>query len=150
MIGLGGGHGLGGENPDYTYNHFSKDLLGFGYWGENYDRTMEMEKEVFAKMSAFADPKAFKLSWKTIEYTMEQFTKFEAKGDSVNLNDKLNILNTALKANGFDAELLLKGKDKFNESFAETNRDKFLGALKAEDYPGTILPSGDMTPLPKK
>jgi RHS repeat-associated protein len=144
VMGLGLGHGFGGENPDYTYNHWSP----VGYWGENYDRTIQMEKEVLAKMSAFSNPKNHKLSWKTIEYTMEQFTKFEATADSSGFSEKIQILNDALKAHKFDVDLSPKGEHAFKKALAERNRDKFLMTLDPEEYVGTILPRGT-APLPK-
>jgi hypothetical protein len=148
-FGLGFGHFVGNENPDWTYNHWSEFALGLGYWGNNFSRTMEMEKETFNKMKDFSNPANFKMSWADIESIMMKFTAFEAHDSSANFNDKLKILDNALARLGFDGiELFKGGGDRFDGIRAAKNRDEFLGLLNPEDYVGTILPRGT-APLPK-
>ncbi len=148
-IGLGIGHGLGAHNPDYTFNHFSTDIIGFGSWSNNETRTTEMEKEVFAKFKQFAKPTNQQNSWASIAWTMGEFTKFNASEEVGNLDQKIAILNDALKYLGYTGiDLRRGGKDGFDAVQAGKNRFDNLHNLKPSDYTGAIVPQG-MAPLPK-
>jgi len=45
----GVGHAVGGENPDYTFNHTATGL-GAGNWKNNEDRTLIAEQQIYAKL----------------------------------------------------------------------------------------------------
>jgi RHS repeat-associated protein len=148
LLSLGIGHGAGGENPDYTYNHFGFPL-GLGWWLNNESRTLQMEKEVFAKMQAYTNPKNQQYSWSAIAYTMKTFNEFKASDSSPDFNDKIAILNKGLKTLGYAGiDLSLGGVDGYDEQLGAKNRGDALNNLKPTDYIGTILPQGT-APLPK-
>jgi RHS repeat-associated protein len=145
---LGIGHGAGGENPDYTYNHFSASLLGFGWWNNNAARTLEMEKEVFQKIKAYSSPKNQQYSWSAVAYTLTTFNEFQAHDSSANFDDKIAILNNGLKTLGYAGiDLSEGGAHGYKAEDGAANRSQALNSLKPADYIGTILPQG-AAPLP--
>jgi len=76
----GVGHGLYGSDPDYTYNHSISTPKGSA-WNTNEARTLQAEKEVFAKMSPWADPSKGR-SFADIEQTLKAFNAIhESEGD---------------------------------------------------------------------
>lgn len=148
LLSLGVGHGAGGENPDYTYYHFSS-TLGLGWWNNNEARTLQMEKEVFAKRQAYSNPKNQQYSWSAIAYTMTIFNEFKASDSSPNFDAKIAILNNGLKALGYSGIKLSRGDaDGYDEGLGAKNRGDAVNGLKPDDYVGTILPQG-AAPLPK-
>ncbi|MRX11728.1 hypothetical protein GJ697_28255 [Pseudoduganella sp. FT25W] len=145
---LGIGHGAGGENPDYTYNHFSGSLLGFGWWNNNAARTLEMEKEVFQKIKAYSNPQNQQYSWSALAYTLTTFNEFQAHDSSANFDDKIAILNKGLKTLGYAGiDLAEGGAHGYKAEDGAANRGQALNNLKPADYIGTILPQG-AAPLP--
>ena len=151
-LGLGTGHLTGGENPDYTYNHFSTDVFGFGPWNTNEARTLEMEKEVFAKLKAYSNPANHQeASVATIAYTLKTFNAMHADFSSDNLKPKIAILNDALKYLGYKGIDMTyeEGVDAYKDGVAKKNREDALNRLNPADYVGTILPRGTAQ-LPKE
>ncbi|PHV04082.1 hypothetical protein CSQ96_27605 [Janthinobacterium sp. BJB412] len=149
-FGLGTGHLTGGENPDYTYNHDVIGLPGDGLWANNESRTLEMEKEVFAKLKTFSNPANHQeSSLDTIAYTLKTFNATHAQFGSANFPEKIAILNSALKYLGYQGIDIAygTGADAYNTSDARKNREDALNKLKPADYVGTILPQG-AAPLP--
>ncbi len=151
-FGLGTGHLTGGENPDFTYNHRSKTIVGTGAWDNNESRTLEMEKEVFAKLKAFSNPTNHQeTSVDTIAYTLKTFNAMHADFSAGNLRPKIAILNDALKYLGYIGINITyeTGSDAYSRKVAEKNRGDSLNGLNPADYIGTILPRGT-APLPEK
>jgi RHS repeat-associated protein len=148
------GHGIYGSNPDYTYNHSTNSPRGGGsVWSTNEARTLEAEKEVFAKMSAWADPsKAKKIE--DIEKTLKDFNKIqESEGDGETTEErqrgyptKIGLLQSALKKLGYTGiDITQAGQKSFNTQTAAQNRTTYLHdkngkALDQKLYRGTILP----------
>ena len=147
--GLGTGHLTGGENPDFTYNHFAIGLFGGGAWDNNESRTLEMEKEVFTKLKSFSNPANHQeSSVDTIAFTLKTFNATHADLRSGNLTTKIAILNDALKYLGYQGiDMTYAKKNAYFREVAEKNRGDALNNLKPSDYIGTILPSGT-APLP--
>jgi len=148
-LGAGTGHFIGGENPDYTYNHFSYGLLGFGFWDNNEARTLEMEKEVFEKLKTFANPTNHQeTTIATIKFTLDSFNRFPAHDSSKNFGEKIAILNKGLQDLHYHGiDMTINGSSKFEKDEASSNRANSLNRLKPSDYIGTILPQG-AEPLP--
>ena len=151
-FGAGTGHFIGGENPDYTYNHFAF-TIGFGSWNVNEARTYEMEKEVFLKLKAFSnDANHQETSVATIKYTLDTFNRFNANAKSDNFPDKIAILNQGLKDLRYDGfDITKPEKDGYEVEITTKNRADSLSRLNPNDYVGTILPQGAAPlPVPKK
>jgi hypothetical protein len=148
--GLGFGHFIGGKNPDYTYNHFSREVPGIGFWNTNEARTLQMEKEVFLKMQSFSNPANAQYSISAIKYTLDAFNSFNASESSGDLAAKIAILNDGLKTLGYKG-IVMKYKNTtagYDPEAAKKNRDESLNRLNPNDYIGTILPQGAAA-LPK-
>jgi RHS repeat-associated protein len=164
---LGIGHGTLGTNPDMTYNHWS---TSYGviptHWNTNEDRTLEMEREVFAELISLkgglnkpnrgADPRdaSFYRRFSTIEPFLREFNSTQANEDTKdaatshdpnrpNFASKVLKLQSALEQLGFkDINLTpRRGVYSYNENIAQTARAKNLDGLKPEDYPGTCIKS---------
>jgi RHS repeat-associated protein len=148
-LGAGTGHFIGGENPDYTYNHFSYGLLGFGSWDNNEARTLEMEKEVFEKLKNFSNSENHQeTTIATIKFTLDSFNRFPAHDTSENFAQKIAILNKGLKdLHYYGIDMTITGSSSFDKEEAASNRANSLNRLKPSDYIGTILPQG-AAPLP--
>lgn len=148
------GHATYGSNPDYTYNHIAPlPVPGAFNWNTNEARTLEAEREVFAKMEAWADPNnAKKVS--DIEQILRNFNSIhesEGNGESTEerqrgYSNKINLLQSALKDLGYaDIDIIQGGLYSFNTGVASDNRkanlhDKNGGKLDQKLYQGTILP----------
>ena len=149
LIGLGIGHALGNHDPDYTYNHFSTNVIGFGSWNNNEARTLEMEKEVFSKLKAFAKPQNQQNNWSSIAWTMTQFNQFNGNEEKRNLGPKIAILNDALKMLGYiGIDMSAAKADGYDVDKAKEYRGKALDSLNPKNYPGTIFPQGT-APIPE-
>lgn len=151
--GYGTGHLFGGENPDYTYNHFS-GFPGLGGWNNNEARTLEMEIEVFNKLGSLATTRGASKGFKKIENILKQFNSFHASDkdiDNGKFAAKIAILNNGLKALGYREIDMSYGSltEGFDVNTAASNRNNALERLNPQDYVGTILPKG-MAALPTK
>lgn len=154
-FGYGIGHGTDDENPDYTYNHFSAPP-GLGFWNTNEARTLEMEKEVYAKITASASPKGSQASISAILKTLNDFNSYHADEDNKEkLKIKIAILNKSLATLGYEGIDMTyslvdaSGENGYNKTLAMQNRAANLIKLRPENYIGTILPLGT-EPLPNK
>lgn len=151
-FGYGIGHALAGENPDYTYNHVALGL-GAGYWGTNEDRTLEAEKEVFAKFAAWGDPSKAK-NFAAIEGILKSFNataEHEKDGTTTEERQrgypqKIQILQTALDNLGYTSiNITQSGAQSFKTQNAADKRNEYLHdkngrPLDQTKYGGTILP----------
>jgi len=136
-------------------------VAGCYNWNNNAARTLEMEKEVFAKLQKFGDSSKAR-SWEEVSVIANEFNHIEEREeDGKNFKDKFKKLNDALAAwqylavnedkstRAIDLSISDKknlGKDRYDRTEAEANRNKNLcdkdgKRLKQDDYPGTILPT---------
>jgi len=143
---VGFGHGGFGSNPDYTYNHTN--------WTTNEARTLEAEKEVFAKMSAWKSPTAIAKTFDQIEDTLKAFNRIpqsEASGATTEerqkgYSEKILMLQLALIKIGYEnIDITQSGAQSFKTGDAANNRADFLRnkdkkLLDQKLYQGTILP----------
>ncbi|MCS0581071.1 DUF6531 domain-containing protein [Massilia pinisoli] len=155
----GFGHGLSGSDPDYTYDDVyagNDPIVRSRLWLVRSDRTLEMEKEVFEKLSALPHSGTAQ-TWAKVEEKVRQFNAItEHEGDEHHFRRKLALLTSTLSqwqytahdANGNTREIDLRagGLDQYSASIGNTNRENNLcdqngNRLRQEDYPGTILPA---------
>ncbi|MFZ6864508.1 DUF6765 family protein, partial [Undibacterium sp. Ji67W] len=159
---FGIGHGLYDSNPDYTWDvQKGCGVAGCYNWNNNAARTLEMEKEVFAKLQKFGDSSKAR-SWEEVSVIANEFNHIEEREeDKKDFEKKFKKLNDALAAWDYQAvnkdqskraiDLSISdpknlGKDRYDRTEAEANRNKNLcdkdgKRLKQDDYPGTILPT---------
>jgi hypothetical protein len=117
-----------------------------------------MERQVFAKLTAYGDPGKAK-SFAQIALVLTEFNAIREDDSNTNKFDpndknrkKLTLLNNALADFGFSGlNLLDSKKDSYSKSEGAKNREKNLcdeknSRLSQSAYPGTILPT---TPCPK-
>ena len=92
----GWGHFLQLHHPDHTYNEDD--------WIYNQDRTLEMEHEVFDKMTALADGKSTEHSWAEIEPLLETFNVTKENSQGTNAfagpSEKVQMLSDKLSELG--------------------------------------------------
>jgi RHS repeat-associated protein len=144
----GTGHSLYGHEPDKTYNGWVVLTLypaAVGFWRVREDRTLQMEREVFAKIQdefgvSAKSQKGATITFADIEGTLRQFNatqEDEHNTDSQNFNNdgntKRRILSKAL------ARLGLPDIPDYDVWTACQNRQKYTEGLKQQDYAGTIL-----------
>jgi RHS repeat-associated protein len=163
----GVGHGTYNSNPDYTYNHVALfdflPLPGHVNWNNNEARTLQMEKEVFAKMKQFATGQdvisAEKISEKAFYEFLAEFNDLEEDEDNkkyVKGDVKSGEAPSGAKVNKLQEKLnewfgagVINLKDfnnaAYNETKAANNRNSFLCVngkpLDQKVYEGTILPT---------
>jgi RHS repeat-associated protein len=155
----GFGHGLSaGSNPDYTYDDVydgNDPIVRSRLWLVRSARTLEMEKEVFEKLSALPHSGTAR-SWAEVQETVKLFNAIqEHEGDGSGFRTKLTFLTTTLQNWHYmardpdgslrDIDLMTQDEDRYDETVGKTNREKNLcdrsgNRLRQEDYPGTILP----------
>jgi hypothetical protein len=164
------GHGSYDSNPDYTYNHVALfdflPLPGHVNWNNNEARTLQMEKEIFAKMKQFATGQdvisAEKISEKAFYEFLAEFNDLEedegnkkyVKGDNSNplrpkapSGAKIKLLQDTLnKWFGTGViDITNFNNAAYNETEAANNRNNFLCVngkpLDQKVYEGTILPT---------
>ena len=137
---FGDGHLFYGESPDKTYVH--QDKLGLWWW-ENETRTLRMEKEVFARLQAYAGrPGINKVTGKPITfadlsdgYVISPYGKvLEQFNNERDPLAKIMLLDAKLVEFGFGPI------PPYDEVCAAAKRDEYIGGLKESDFPGTILP----------
>jgi RHS repeat-associated protein len=152
-FGYGTGHAVAGENPDYTYNHFSS-IPGLGYWGTNQNRTLEMEKEVQAKLAYFSAYGGKTANFDKIQEILKEFNETPANANDISSGEfqqKIAILNNGLISRKYSGIDLAVGSTihGYDENVAKKNRIDSLSKLDPTEYIGTILPKGT-APLPEK
>jgi RHS repeat-associated protein len=159
-VNMGLGHALYGSQPDYTYNAWV--LIGLpgeiGDWDTRESRTLEMEHELFDKLSSskFATLPA-KASFASLTDFLKEFNQTPENHDT-GFDKKLALLDGELKALGVtrpDGKLvdfknpIEKGGEGYPIAGAPVaaidNRNAFLcdaagHRLNQSDFPGTILP----------
>jgi RHS repeat-associated protein len=148
----GFGHGLYGHEPDKTYSEDVTDAPAFltkanGLWWTRELRTLEMEKEVFAKIqqnfgvSAISKVTNQKITIDTIATTLEKFNSTHESEESTNNlfvdTQKLKVLNDFLIKNGFSTIPI------YNVAQACLFRQNTVVELAGNPPPGVIL----VTPL---
>jgi RHS repeat-associated protein len=154
-LSVGLGHGAYGSNPDYTYNHTSYlPAPGALNWNHNEERTLQMEREVYAKLVPLGNPSTAK-RFADFELILEDFNRIqehEGNGydpDSPSSSRKIQLLQQTLSVWGIDVKWA--GPTQSTEYIYSTedgahNRNQYLcdrqgNALDQKQYAGTILPS---------
>ncbi|MYN08012.1 DUF6765 family protein [Pseudoduganella aquatica] len=155
-LNVGLGHGGYGSNPDYTYNHWSAiPLPGAMNWNHNEERTLQMEKEVLAKLAAWKSPETKAHSFSEIESLLKQFNateEHEGSGydpENPRLSSKIKLLAAKLTEWGIEGLNWTSSADDegvYSKELGEKNRAKFLCGsdgkpLDQIKYAGTILPT---------
>lgn len=160
-VNSGFGHGLSGSNPDYTYSDYLGDapIVQANSWVVRPERTLRMEEEVFAKLTAWGDPAKAK-SWDEVRAVVAEFNAIEEDEDHIDpslnpdgLNEKINLLNKILQKwdyqvtndDGTTRNINLLKDDQYDPTDGGKNRNEYLcdeknQRLKETDYPGTTLP----------
>ena len=157
-MGLGVGHGLSGEQPDYTYNgdpnYTGTDPIVIAkVWNVREERSLAAERAILGKLKDFSTSSA--VSPDEIDVILKTFNAIREHGEDSpdkkkllqeTLNNwieekKLNLTN----ADGTRVEninLFSLEKDAYRKNAAENNRTQFLGSLKGQEdkYPGVCLP----------
>ncbi len=155
QLSVGLGHGGYGSDPDYTYDHLSP-ILGNGSfnWNHNEERTLQMEREVYAKLRALGDPSKAK-RFADFEMILAEFNDIpEHEGEGFipaapSTSRKLLLLQQTLAVWGIQVNWAGPGATTqytYNEVLGERNRNTHLcdangNALDQKKYQGTILPS---------
>jgi RHS repeat-associated protein len=162
-INLGLGHLFHIHEPDKTYNGWGVDASGvmqippsilpaLVHYQTREARTLQMEKEVFAKLEAFKAPGGKAVSLSQLEPILRQFNAIK-EDHGTGFGKKFNKLNDALKQfgitqpNGQAINLAKKEAGAYDVSQARKNRNEFMcdkdgKRLNQADYQGTILPKG--------
>jgi RHS repeat-associated protein len=154
-LNVGLGHGGYGSNPDYTYNHWSAiPLPGAMNWNHNEERTLQMEKEVLAKLAAFRAQEGTAHSFSDIEALLKKFNAIaENEGDGYDpehpkTSEKIKLLQGQLTAWGIEGVDWLSDNSEtiYDSGKGKDNRNRFLcdqdgKPLDQVKYAGTILPT---------
>lgn len=150
----GFGHGLYGSNPDYTYNHVSLILSpGHFIWDNNEKRTLQAEREVFAKLTEWGDPSKA-VNFADIEKTLKDFNgirQSEGSGETteerqLGYTKKIQLLQTALDGlSDKNIDITKSSEYGFQTRQADDNRKNYLRDengkyLDQKSYSGTIIP----------
>lgn len=162
QVNAGFGHLLYGHEPDKTYNDtvlLSPYPLAIGGWTERQHRTLEMEKEVYGKMSVFVKPGSATAGWSNIEGFLDKVNAVHEEG--ANAKSKLTMLQDKLDELGMkmpngqrivfidspspDGSGNAVQNSAYDVAAAAVNRRQNYcvngSLLKQADYPGTILPT---------
>jgi RHS repeat-associated protein len=147
-LNIGLGHGAFGHSPDKTYNHVvtMEEILGrsglerlavaeVGIWGQNEDRTFEMEREVFAKLKSYGGTTATnQITGRTVNFG--ELRRFLVAWNATHdIQTKIDDLSFKLEEYG------LGPLPAFNVACAAAKRRAYVGGLDQNSFPGTILPS---------
>lgn len=148
------GHGLYGSHPDYTYNHWSPiPFPNAFHWDNNEARTLQMEREVYDKLSLLGTGP--KRPFSEIESVLRAFNgtkEHEGRGYEPGHeqdSEKIKLLQATLNSwgvtgiNWTDPTKPYEGR--YSTGDGEANRNKFLcdtngNPLDQKLYEGTILP----------
>lgn len=143
-VNSGGGHALYGENPDLTYNHAS----ALSFWIRNEQRTYEMEREVFARLTGYSGKTLFNFeTGSQLEINGKKITYSDIFGDGywgsgswiskfntkTTHSEKIEMLEKKL------AEVGLGPLPKYNSNNANLQRKSNLAGISQNQNPGTIL-----------
>jgi len=155
QLSVGLGHGGYGSHPDYTYDHKSA-IPGNGTfnWNHNEERTLQMEREVYAKLLAFGNGSNAR-RFADFEMILEEFNdipEHEGKGfipTAPSTSRKLLLLQQTLEQWGIVVNWAgpnATTQYTYNDALGERNRNTHLcdangNALDQKKYQGTILPS---------
>ncbi|MFZ6688625.1 DUF6765 family protein [Undibacterium sp. SXout11W] len=161
-MGLGVGHGLSGEQPDYTYNgdpnYTGTDPIVIAkVWNVREERSFAAERAILGKLKDFSTSSA--VSPDEIDVILKTFNAIREHGEDSpykkkllqeTLNNwigekKLNLTNadgTRVEKIELVATDTSIAKDAYILKDAKKNRDQFLGDLKGQEdkYPGVCLP----------
>jgi hypothetical protein len=171
QINSGWGHATSGHAPDHTYNEdFSYQGAPVSHnWQYNQDRTLEMEKELFDKLTRLADGKNKAQTWDIIKDALVRFNAVHEDSAGTNHfsaypSEKIDILNVRLSEFGYrfvgidgaakDLDLYSLGNGGYNSQAGQKNRANLLKynkdgnghkageAFKKDDpnFKGVILP----------
>ncbi|MET3120389.1 hypothetical protein AAKU64_004641, partial [Undibacterium sp. GrIS 1.8] len=113
----GWGHALQLHSPDHTYNEdFSKydpetgDYTGGANWKYNEARTLEMEHQVFNRMTALSGNKTNAHSWEEFEPLLKKFNATKESSSNTNAfsssSEKVNMLNKQLGDDGWKLQFV--------------------------------------------
>ena len=162
---IGIAHGLFLSHPDYTYDHWSPiPVPGAFHWDTNEARTLQMEREVYAKLVALAPPGSISRPFSDLEDVLRAFNdtpEHEGHGYAPGAEQnskKIKLLQATLNSWSVTG-VNWTGPGEFTARYSEedgaANRNKFLcaangNALDQRVYVGTILPicNGVVTPPP--
>ena len=151
-VNAGFGHGAYGHSPDKTYNHrvtaaeiaSRRDIeilaIGeFGNWNQNEARTLEMEKEVFAKIQNFnsvgnGNQAPSNSNFEALVPFLQGWNRIQ------NIDEKIAALAFRLD------DLGLGNLPAYSKNCAQAKRETYLGPLAGGQYPGAILPSNIAAP----
>lgn len=118
------------------------------HWDVNEARTLQMEQEVFAKMTQLASEKDMISAEKiTEEAFTELLIKFNQTRDQ---DEQIGQLQEAFDDWFGENEINLAAEYAYSEKNGKKNREAFFcnaqgHRYKQEDYPGTILPKFECT-----
>ena len=152
---LGTGHGTGGNNPDFTYNH--TDILGRVWNNEN--RTFVMESAVYSNIVSYMDTMNYanfqsNRGTQTIDFrnnvlqsALHEFNAYPASEEGGSLENKIKILDNALHQLGYNSLDETWHADRrgnstdggYNMATARENRFTNFSNLNQNDYPNAIL-----------
>jgi RHS repeat-associated protein len=152
QVNSGWGHARAGHAPDHTYNEdlsymWEGKLVGDN-WKYNEARTLEMEKEVFDKLSKLADGKNPTQTWDNIKSTLTLFNAVHEDSAGTNRfsaypSKKIDILNVRLSEFGYrfvgidgkagELDLYAVGSGGYDERTGKRNRDGLLQYTKDGD-----------------
>jgi hypothetical protein len=144
------GHGGYGENPDKTYNHSS--LIG-GWWGNNEQRTYQMEVDTFAQLVAFAPSNPLQVVGGRLYIALDSGSKIlysDIFGDGYwgsgnwlgHWNERTSSANQISAIEAKLRELGLGDLPRYDVTAACNARRRNTAGLVQADYPGTILTTG--------
>ena len=153
-VNLGLGHATSGHLPDYTYNSDLRStdpdtgVVSGPYWPNNEARTLEMEHEVFDRLSStWGDGKSTSKTWEEIEPFLAGPNGFNAiEENSGNTNDfdssipgysrKIELLNSQLNVWGYrfvdttgedsDLNLRVPNSGQYKATQGSSNRTNYL------------------------
>jgi RHS repeat-associated protein len=161
---VGLGHAYYNSDPDFTYVHDARNVANMGttyHWNHNEERTLQMEQEVYAKLTAWGDPSKA-IPFDEFKTKLEEFNAtHEHEGAGGNGYDEIDpsgsnkikllqqILNQWVSTGRIESGVNWTGDGTqtytFDVAEGKRNRNKFLCdadgyALDQRKYEGTILP----------
>jgi len=153
---VGFGHGGYGSNPDYTYDHLAIGGPGGFNWDSNEARTLQMEKEMYARLVNLGGTGTVRPFDDSLEALLKKFNdlpEHEGKGyNKLNpsASEKIQLLQTELvkwgvtEVNWTNTGAPLNGV--YTKEAGLDNRNTYLcgadgHALDQKLYQGTILPT---------
>jgi RHS repeat-associated protein len=154
-LSVGLGHGAYGSNPDYTYNHTSYlPASGAFNWNHNEERTLQMEREVYAKLLTLGQSNNAK-RFGDFQLILEDFNhipEHEHSGyepESPASSRKILLLQQTLEQWGIQVNWAGPAASRtyiYDKNQGAANRNRYLcdtnhHKLDQRQYAGTILPT---------